>query len=506
MLESVVKRIPLSWSSQVLLLGVTVGLVTYYAFGKKKYKLPPGPSALPLIGHLREINSDPPIFKKLLKWRKEYGPAITIYFGPLTCVTLNSAESVNEALVKKAADYAGRFQTWSMGFTTDGYKNIVFSDVNPSWKQLRKIGLQGLRQCLSGNKLEEKLFESASKVMKRIKEENGKPIDIQKYISLLVFNLLHGVCFNKSFDIDDQVFLELLNSLDKVSSDFGNGFLEDVFPPLRKYPTAKFRKIMSTFAYFQDFIDDEFKNHLENFSEDNMNDFTDYMLNARKQAVLEDPSVDSIITNSHLSQCVKDIFIAGVDTTRLTITWTILLLVTHPEIQKKVQAELDEVLDAGQAPTLRDRERLPYTEAVLHESMRLYPVVPMGLPHTTRCDTTIGEYEIPKGTLVMINHWALHHDPEAWKDPDVFRPERFLDVDGKLAPKTMSWIPFSAGRRNCLGETVARPELHLMLALLLRNTKFSCPDGQTMDMNRVVTNGSFSFVPPLNYVIAEQRQ
>ncbi|XP_050395928.1 cytochrome P450 1A1 [Patella vulgata] len=506
MLESIVKQITLSWTSQALLLGLTVGLVTYYTFGKKKYKLPPGPWAPPLLGHLREINSPPPIFKKLLKWRKEYGPAITIYFGPLKCVTLNSADSVNEALVKKAADYAGRLQTWSMGHISDGYKNIVFSDVNPSWKQLRKIGLQGLRQCLSGNKLEEKLFESTSKVMRRIQEENGKPVDIQKYISLLVFNLLHGVCFNKSFDIDDQLFLKLLNVLDEATNDFGNGFFEDVFPPLRRYPTAKFRKIMSTFAYFQNFINDEFNKHFENFSEDNMNDITDFLLNARKQAVLEDPAVESIITNSHLSQTVKDIFIAGVDTTRQTITWTILLLVTHPEIQKKVQDELDQVLDAGQAPTLGDRERLSYTEAVLHESMRLCPVLPIGLPHTTRCDTTIGEYEIPKGTMVAINHWALHNDPEVWKDPDVFRPERFLDEYGKLEPKTMSWLPFSAGRRNCLGETVARPELHLMLALLLRNMKFSCPDGQTMDMNPLATNSSISFVPPLNYVIAEQRQ
>ncbi|XP_055955296.1 steroid 17-alpha-hydroxylase/17,20 lyase-like [Patella vulgata] len=203
-----------------------------------------------------------------------------------------------------------------------------------------------------------------------------------------------------------------------------------------------------------------------------MNDFTDFLINAKKQAILEDPTLESVITNRHITQTVKDIFLAGVDTTRQTMTWTILLLVTHPEIQKKVQAELDQVLDAGQAPTLRDRDRLPYTEAVLHESMRLCPVVPVGIPHTTRCDTTIGEYEIPKGTMVMINHWALHNDPEVWKDPDVFRPERFMDEDGNLAPKTMSWLPFSAGRRNCLGETIARPEMHLILALLLRNMEF----------------------------------
>ncbi|KAK6186245.1 hypothetical protein SNE40_008318 [Patella caerulea] len=503
MLETYMKMVPLSLTTQALLLGVTVGLVTYYTFGKKKYKLPPGPWCLPLIGHLFAMNSSTPFYRQLLEWRKKYGPSMTIYMGPIRCVVLNDVETVNEALVKKGADYAGRFKTYSVEVFTSGYKDIAMADVSPAWKHLRKIALQGLRQYLYGSKLEEKVFDSTCKVMRSLKEEEGKPIDIQKYIGLLVCNLLHGVCFNKSFDINDKQFLRLLHVFEYTNKEVGNGFWEDIIPPLRRYPTAKFKRIIETYNIFMNFIRDEYAAHKDNFSDDDMKDFTDYLIHARRQAILEDPEIENVITDEHLVQTCSDIYSAGIDTTRQTIYWTILLLIAHPEIQKKVQAEVDHVIDAGQAPTLNDRERLPYTEAVLHESMRFCPIAPFGFPHATRCDTTIGEYEIPKGTMVMINHWALHNDPETWKDPEIFRPERLLDDDGNLAPKTMSWLPFSAGRRNCLGETIARPEMHLILAILLRNFTFRCPEGKTIDLT---PDGSLTFLPRKSDVIVEARK
>ncbi|XP_055955497.1 steroid 17-alpha-hydroxylase/17,20 lyase isoform X3 [Patella vulgata] len=503
MLESYLKQIPLSLTTQALLLGLTVGLVTYYTFGKKKYKLPPGPWAPPLIGHIIAINWSTPLYRQLFDWSKKYGPAMTLYMGPVRCVVLNDVETVNEALVKKGADYAGRFKSFSIEKLTSGYKDIAFADVSPTWKHLRKIALQGLRQYLYGSKLEEKVFESTSKVMRRLKEEEGKPIDIQKYVGLLVCNVFHGVCFNKSFDIDDKYFLKLLDMFETTNSEFGNGFWEDIIPPLRKCPTSKFKRLTKIFANFLDFIRNEFETHKANFSEDDMKDFADYLIHARRQAILEGPEIENIITDEHLVHTCSDIYSAGIDTTRQTIIWTIMLLVAHPEIQKKVQAELDQVIDAGQAPTLNDREKMPYTEAVLHESMRLCTIAPLGLPHATRCDTTLGEDEIPKGTMVMVNHWALHNDPEHWKDPEIFRPERLLDADGKLAPKTMSWLPFSAGRRNCLGETIARPEMHLMLAILLRNFTFRSPEGKTIDLT---PEGSLVFLPRKSEMIAEERK
>ncbi|ESO84645.1 hypothetical protein LOTGIDRAFT_131752 [Lottia gigantea] len=423
--------------------------------------------------------------------------------GPVTCVTLNDAEVVREALIKKDVEFAGRVKMHSVERLTDGYKDIVFADLNAEWKVLRKVALQGMRYFASGEKLGEKLYDAGSQMIKIIREKEGEKLDMEKYISLLIFNFLHGICFHKRFDVDDKEFLYMLEMLNVVNEEFGNGLWEDVIPLLRYWPTKRFRRIVHALDYFNKFIKKEYEDHKKTFSKDDIKDFTDFLINARNEAIAEDPAVEQMITDIHVAQVISDIFSAGVDTTRQTLTWAIFLLVQHPEIQKKAQEEIDQVLDKDQQPSISDKERLPYTEAVLHESMRFMPVVPLGVPHSTLCDTTLGEYEIPKGTMVMVNHYALHMDKDVWGDPEVFRPERLLDEDGSLAPKPMSWLPFSCGRRNCLGETIARPEMLLVLAMLLRNFSFSCAEGNTLNMTPI---GFGTMKPPKNETIATIRK
>ncbi|ESO84646.1 hypothetical protein LOTGIDRAFT_196500 [Lottia gigantea] len=502
MLETLTNNIPLTITSQALIVGLTIGMISYRFIGKK-YKLPPGPWGPPFFGNLWSFRSES-LFRLLCKWKVKYGPIITVHFGPVKCVTLNSTEVVREALIKKDIDFAGRLKTHTFERLTNGYKDIVFGDFGTEWKVLRKVALQGMRQFASGEKLGEKLHESGSKVFKLMREKEGEVLDIEKHITLFIVNFIYGLCFHKSFEIDDKEFLYILQLFTKISAEFGNGLWEDIIPLLRYYPTKKYIRIMDAFDYLNDLLIKEHENHKKSFSTDDMKDLTDYLINARNEAIAEDPAVEQMITDQHIVETLKDIFTAGVDTTRQTLTWTIYLLVQHPEIQKKAQEEIDQVLDAGQQPSISDKERLPYTEAVLHESMRFMPVVPLGVPHSTLCDTTLGEYDIPKGTMVMVNHYALHMDKDVWGDPEVFRPERLLDEDGSLAPKPMSWLPFSCGRRNCLGETIARPEMLLVLAMLLRNFSFSCAEGKIMNMTPL--ESTISLPPPQNDLIAEVRK
>ena len=114
-----------------------------------------------------------------------------------------------------------------------------------------------------------------------------------------------------------------------------------------------------------------------------------------------------------------------------------------------------------------------------------------------------GGYDAPKNTAVMINHWALHHDPEVWENVNDFKPERFLDETGKLGPKPQNWLPFSAGRRVCLGESVAKPELHLIFAALMQKFKWRLPDGEKVDLSP--TGNVFVLFPKPHTLIVEQR-
>ena len=140
--------------------------------------------------------------------------------------------------------------------------------------------------------------------------------------------------------------------------------------------------------------------------------------------------------------------------------------------------ELDQVIGPDRLPELDDKKNLPHLEAIITETLRLSSLVPLRVPRKTTVDTTLQGYSIPKGTTVLMNLWSLHHDPEIWDEPEAFRPERFLDEEGNFVPpKADRFLPFSAGRRVCLGESLARIELFLVLARLLHSFKFENPAG-----------------------------
>ncbi|WAR13177.1 CP17A-like protein [Mya arenaria] len=235
----------------------------------------------------------------------------------------------------------------------------------------------------------------------------------------------------------------ILKQADRRITEFNSGTLEDVLPPIRHvYKSRGFRKMEDFFhTLIVDFIGKKYHAEKETFKR------------------------------------------AGLDTSRLTLQFELLHVAAYPDIQAKAQEEIDRVVGHDRLPGINDRPDLAYTEAVLHESMRISTVVPSGLWHETLCDTSIGSYKIPKGTPVMINHWALHNDPDAWDQVEKFKPERYLDEHGKLGPKPRSWLPFGAGKRVCLGEFVAKSNLHLIFASLLQRYRWSPEPGHHVDIS-----------------------
>ncbi|XP_046556086.1 cytochrome P450 2C42-like, partial [Haliotis rubra] len=515
--------------------GVTVYLIT-----KKRYNLPPGPRGLPLLGNLLEFRNAS-IYEKLTEWRAKYGPVVKFNIGHITIVGLNRIDVVMEAMVKRQADFAGRIQMYSskyekINFTTisstaiapdtilfilkykqtianklnvltlahircfsvalllsDGGRNIVLGDYSPTWKLHRKLATKALRHYMTGNHLDEGIARSLTKGIAKIKEMKG-PFNPHDVVSLIVFNIINNICFNFTCEIRDNYFKDMLHILNTFLDDFGNGFLEDIIPPLRLFPTKKVTTIMKEIHKFFGLLAEEIDKHRQTIRKDDIRDFCDALLVTQEEAYQEeDPDVMSQMSDRHITQTLSNIFGAGMDTSRFTLLWTLLTLAQHPDIQDKLHTEVDHVLGGREFPSVSDRSNLPYTEAVLHESMRLHSVVPSGIPHKTLCDTKVGGYDIPKGTPVIINHYALHHDPEQWGDPHTFNPDRFLDQNGKMAAKPESWLPFSAGRRVCLGESVAKQELHLLLAGIMRHFKVSLPLGAKV--NTEPRGGSLANIP-----------
>lgn len=178
-----------------------------------------------------------------------------------------------------------------------------------------------------------------------------------------------------------------------------------------------------------------------------------------------------------------DMFVAGTETTSTTLSWTFLYMSKYPEVQKKMQAEIDKVVGNSRQPCLADRVEMPYTQSVMHEVLRDSSFVPFSIFHKTSDDTEIGGYFVPKDTMIIPNLHAVHHDPENWDGDASFRPERFLNEKGEFQ-RNENFMAFSTGKRACLGESLARDEYFIFLTTLFQKFHVSV-DGE-IDMEPFV--------------------
>lgn len=198
-----------------------------------------------------------------------------------------------------------------------------------------------------------------------------------------------------------------------------------------------------------------------------------------------------------------DVLAAGSDTTAVTVEWAMALLLRNPGAMAKARAEIDATLGARESVTEPDVARLPYLQAVVKEAMRLHPVTPVLIPHqATEDGIKIGGYEVPKGSAVIFNAWAIMRDPAAWEKPEEFMPERFLQA-GRAAEvdfkgKDYEFIPFGSGRRQCPGLPLAECVVPHVLASLLHALEWRLPDGVTaeqLDMSERFPTANVMAVP-----------
>jgi coumaroylquinate(coumaroylshikimate) 3'-monooxygenase len=168
---------------------------------------------------------------------------------------------------------------------------------------------------------------------------------------------------------------------------------------------------------------------------------------------------------------------AGMDTTAISVEWAMAELIKNPRVQQKAQDELDRVVGFERVMTEADFPNLPYLQAVVKESLRLHPPTPLMLPHRANTTVKIGGYDIPKGSVVHVNVWAVARDPALWKNPLEFRPERFFEEDVDMRGHDFRLLPFGAGRRVCPGAQLGINLVTSIIGHLLHHFHWTTPDG-----------------------------
>ncbi|XP_042316969.1 cytochrome P450 2C42-like [Sceloporus undulatus] len=239
------------------------------------------------------------------------------------------------------------------------------------------------------------------------------------------------------------------------------------FPSFMGFIPGPHHRLIPNAMQAKDFILEQAKEHRATLEPNNPRDFIDCFYIKMDQ---EKHHHASEFDTENLFISTLDLFAAGTETTSTTLRFGFLILLKYPEIEEKVHEEIDQVVGRSRRPCMADRGQMPYTDAVLHEIQRFISLVPLSIPHAVVKDTPFRQYIIPKGTTVIPDLTSVLHDSKEFPNPTKFDPQHFLNKDGSFR-KSDYFMPFSAGKRICAGEGLARMELFLFFTTILQNFK-----------------------------------
>ncbi|XP_070691802.1 cytochrome P450 1A1 [Pempheris klunzingeri] len=451
----------------------------------------PGPKPLPIIGNVLEVGSKPHL--SLTAMSKRYGDVFQIQIGMRPVVVLSGSMTVRQALIKQGEEFAGRPDLYSFRFINNG-KSLAFStDQAGVWRARRKLAYNALRSfsTLEGTTpeyscmLEEHICKEGEYLIKRLNtvmKADGS-FDPFRHIVVSVANVICGMCFGRRYDHDDQELLSLVNLSDEFGQVVGSGNPADFIPALQFLPSKTMKKFVSINDRFNVFVQKIVTEHYTTYDKDNIRDITDSLIDHCEDRKLDENS-NVQMSDEKIVGIVNDLFGAGFDTISTALSWSVMYLVAYPEIQDQLYQELRDKVGLDRTPILSDRPNLPFLEAFILELFRHSSFLPFTIPHCSTKDTSLNGYFIPKDTCVFINQWQVNHDPELWKDPSSFIPDRFLSADGtelnRLEGEKM--MMFGMGKRRCIGEVIARNEVFLFLAIIIQKLNFHTVPGEPLDM------------------------
>ncbi|XP_071421568.1 cytochrome P450 2J2-like [Pithys albifrons albifrons] len=454
-------------------------LVADYIKNRNPKNFPPSPLRLPFVGHLYLMDFKDPLSMGY-KLSEKYGDIVGTSMGSMKVVTVNGMRLFKEVLVNQGDDFLERPE-----IPVD--KDIVskmglISSSGHLWKAQRRFTLTTLRNFGLGKRsVEERIQEECRFLVDAFKDEQENPFDPQFTLTNAVSNVICSLIFGNRFDYHDEDFRNLLKLMYETFRLNGTitAQLYNSFPSIMKFLPGAHQTIFKNWKLLQNYMKEQIKKHKEDWNPSESRDYIDSYL----QEIVKDKDSDTF-QEEHLIACTLDLFFAGTETTSSTLRWALLFMALHPEIQARVQAEIDAVIGQARQPVLEDRNNMPYTNAVIHEVQRKANIVPFNVPRVAVKDTTVDGFFIPKGTILIANITSVMFDKNEWETPDTFNPGHFLK-DGKFW-KRDSFVAFSIGKRACLGELLARSELFLFFTSLLQKFTFQPPPDTTLSLQPVM--------------------
>ncbi|XP_015438038.1 PREDICTED: methyl farnesoate epoxidase-like [Dufourea novaeangliae] len=437
----------------------------------KPRNFPPGPKWLPFLGCF-------PTFRRLKikhgygylafkELTRTYGPVLGLKLGNQKLVVVSTHDLVKKVLLRD--EFNGRPNGFFFKVRAFGKnKGILFAE-GPSWSQNRRFTMRHLRAFGFGQSIMEKqsILEAKHLVAYLRGASEKGPILMHTAFDVAVLNALWCMFAGHRFDYQNVKLKEILDAVHdafRLMDPMGGvisqmPFLRFVIPELSGY-----NELMRILRKLWGFMDEEISEHEKRLAGSSPQDLIDaFLLEISANNGGRD---DTIFDRESLLVLCLDLFLAGSKTTTDTLATTLLFSSLHPEWIKVLQEEMDNVIGRSRFPNLEDLSSLPMMEAFLAEIQRFLVLSPLGLPHKTTKDVILDEYEIPKDTIILVDLNSVHNDPGYWDRPEEFRPQRFLDENGRFCQNNAS-IPFSLGKRRCPGEMLARSTIFLFFAYVV---------------------------------------
>ncbi|KAL2643487.1 hypothetical protein R1flu_011074 [Riccia fluitans] len=454
-------------------------------------KLPPGPFAWPVIGNIPLMGTQPHL--SLQNLSKKYGPLMFMQLGSVPTIVVQSPEMAKEVLRTQDQIWASRPDTVTGEIFFYGRQDMLFAPAGPTFKLLRKTCINSLFTPKRIAQYQEVRKEMTIGFLQKLLQEcrGGKPTTVDHKITEMNFNNVSKILYGKSYyglktknpdgSLQAREFHEIPEEWARVA---GGVIVGDYLPFLRPLDIggseAHLKRLRDEFNLFLTGVIEE---HKKRAPVPGTEDFVDVLL------ALPADDEGNRLTETQIKAFLQDLTLGGIDSSAAAMLWMLIELMRHPEIKHKIQEELDTVVGKDRLVEESDLPRLPYLRATIKELLRLRTAVPLLAPHENIQATKIAGYDIPKGTRLIVNLFAIHNSPDVWPDPEKFDPERFLDPKNPVKPEEFKYIPFGAGRRMCPGYDYATLVVESTMAAVLHSCDLSLPEG--MRPEDVDTGASF---------------
>ncbi|KAH9970772.1 cytochrome P450 [Russula compacta] len=423
---------------------------------------PPGPRPLPIIGNLLHIPKDHS-WLAYAQFSKTYGDVLSFHVFGKVIIVLNSVKATKDLLEKRGEIYSDRpvipfynMMGWEWFLPAARY--------GEPWRQGRKV----LDRSLGPRALAAYRSVQEDKVHMLLTRMLGSPHEWEAHIEFMQGDLILAMTYGYEVRGPDDRKVESVKQMSElaVATALPGALLVNDLPFLWHIPEWLPWCSYKPLARIGHDLGVEVLNAPIQFVKDSMREGT-----ARRSLALENLQQTEKLSGNEREEVVVNvlgsIYTAGTDTTVSAIMTFFLAMLLHPDIARKAQQELDVVTGRDRLPTFEDRQRLSFVDAICKEVLRWQPVTPLGVPHAATEDDIYNGLFIPKGAIVISNSWSILHDPATYQEPEVFKPERFLDPDGTLRDDPTLISAFGHGKRICPGRHFAESTLFIVVASVL---------------------------------------